>query len=125
MIYLTEYTKETNGNDKKRSHGEEDTKKSTPTKKAKQQQDVKPVVFDSVEIEASREVDASGGLQQTTEDPNSKLKLRHQVRHQVAVPPSYPYVPISEHKREKEARTYPFTLDPFQDTAISCIDIGR
>ncbi|CAL1193328.1 ATP-dependent RNA helicase DOB1 [Candida parapsilosis] len=118
----TEYTKETNGNDKKRSHGEEDTKKSTPTKKAKQQQDVKPVVFDSVEIEASREVDASGGLQQTTEDPNSKLKLRHQVRHQVAVPPSYPYVPISEHKREKEARTYPFTLDPFQDTAISCID---
>ncbi|CAK9442335.1 uncharacterized protein LODBEIA_P60780 [Lodderomyces beijingensis] len=91
-------------------------------KKAKHQDKIKPVVFDSVEIEASREVDAAGGFQQTTDDANTKLKLRHQVRHQVAVPPGYPYVPISEHKRQNEARTYPFTLDPFQDTAISCID---
>ncbi|KAI5949309.1 MTR4 [Candida jiufengensis] len=109
--------------DSKKRRNEDDLQSKEPiTKKSKQQQEVKPVVFDSVEIEASREVEASGGLQQTTEDPNSKLKLRHQVRHQVAVPPSYPYIPISEHKRVNDARTYPFTLDPFQDTAISCID---
>ncbi|KAI5959944.1 MTR4 [Candida pseudojiufengensis] len=107
---------------RKRSNEEENNQKQPTTKKSKQQQEIKPVVFDSVEIEASREIEASGGLQQTVSDDTSKLKLRHQVRHQVAVPPSYPYIPISEHKRENDARTYPFTLDPFQDTAISCID---
>lgn len=83
-----------------------------------------PVVKDAVEIEASREVAASAGLlpSDQKEEDARKLKLKHQVRHQVAIPPDYPYVPIGEHVRTKEARTYPFTLDPFQDTAISCID---
>lgn len=87
-----------------------------------------PVVADDLEIEASREVDASLGLMnKSTEavsnsDESSKVKLKHQVRHQVAVPPNYNYIPIGQHKRKEEARTYPFTLDPFQDTAISCID---
>jgi ATP-dependent RNA helicase DOB1 len=45
------------------------------------------------------------------------------VRHQVAVPPNYPYTPISKHVPPKEpARTYPFKLDPFQEHAISCIE---
>ncbi|CAI5760464.1 unnamed protein product [Candida verbasci] len=106
----------------KRKHEDDngvEEKSKDQLKKVKQE--VKPVVFDSVEIEASREVEASQGLQGTSTQ-DGKLKLRHQVRHQVAIPPSYPYIPISEHKREKQARTYPFTLDPFQDTAISCID---
>ncbi|CDK28150.1 unnamed protein product [Kuraishia capsulata CBS 1993] len=90
----------------------------------KDKKTVNPVVADSLEIEASREVKASSGLLggDTTEDGKGPVKLSHQVRHQVAVPPDYPYIPISEHKRVNEARTYPFTLDPFQDTAISCID---
>lgn len=85
---------------------------------------VNPVVSDAVEIEALREVAPSAGLLAPESEylDKSGLKLKHQVRHQVAIPPDYPYVPIGEHKREKEARTYPFTLDPFQDTAISCID---
>ncbi|CAX40855.1 DEAD-box ATP-dependent RNA helicase, putative [Candida dubliniensis CD36] len=96
---------------------------SSNKKKQKQAEDIKPVVFDSVEIETSREVKPSEGLSNSaTTDPDNKLKLKHQIRHQVAIPPSYPYVPIGEHKRKHEARTYPFTLDPFQDTAISCID---
>lgn len=46
-----------------------------------------------------------------------------QVRHQVAVPSDYDYTPISQHVRPKDpARTYPFTLDPFQSTSISCIE---
>ena len=105
--------------------------------KSKQKnKDLVPVVADDLEIEASREVDASAGLLPATEGDNvkstdlttndsnnsNKVKLKHQVRHQVAVPPNYDYVPIGQHKRKDEARTYPFTLDPFQDTAISCID---
>ncbi|SCV02695.1 LAME_0H04258g1_1 [Lachancea meyersii CBS 8951] len=94
----------------------------------KKKSDVVPVVADSFEQEASREVKASNGLGagdagQLEED--GKVKLSHQVRHQVALPPNYNYLPIGEHKRTNEARTYPFTLDPFQDTAISCIDRGE
>lgn len=89
---------------------------------------VVPVVADSFEQEQSREVEASKGLTNaaTTQlEEDGKVKLKHQVRHQVALPPNYDYKPIGEHKRVNEARTYPFTLDPFQDTAISCIDRGE
>jgi ATP-dependent RNA helicase DOB1 len=42
---------------------------------------------------------------------------------QVAIPPDYPYVPVSEHKRlDPPARTYKFELDPFQFVATSCIE---
>jgi ATP-dependent RNA helicase DOB1 len=42
---------------------------------------------------------------------------------QVAVPPSYPYVPIAQHKRlDPPARTYKFELDPFQHVSTSCIE---
>lgn len=97
---------------------------SAPAKKqTTKPKDIKPVVFDSVEIEASRDVARSDGLEtKPQEAADEKIKLRHQVRHQVAVPPDYPYTPIGQHKRTNEARTYPFVLDPFQDTAISCID---
>lgn len=103
---------ETNGDHKKQDKSDEKKQSN-------------PVVRDAVEIEASREVAPSAGLLAAEAEKDtdaSKLKLKHQVRHQVAIPPDYPYVPIQEHKRTNEARTYPFTLDPFQDTAISCID---
>lgn len=90
---------------------------------AKEPSKANAVVSDALEIEALREVAPSTGLLAAPEQTEgSGLKLKHQVRHQVAIPPDYPYVPIGEHKRTVEARTYPFTLDPFQDTAISCID---
>lgn len=111
-----------NGNGLKRSADEvkdsENTKKQDTTKLAKKSN---PVVKDALEIEALREVAASSGLLAAAPEETG-LKLKHQVRHQVAIPPDYPYIPIGQHKRTKEARTYPFTLDPFQDTAISCID---
>ena len=81
----------------------------------------KPMVVDEVEIEAKREVAASAGLTGTAE-AGSRLELRHQVRHQVAVPPGYPYVPIANHvPPAKPAREYKFTLDPFQQVSVHAI----
>ncbi|KAJ3487289.1 hypothetical protein NLI96_g3645 [Meripilus lineatus] len=81
----------------------------------------KPVVVDEVEIEAKREVAASAGLMGAVE-AGSRLELRHQVRHQVAVPPGYPYIPISDHvPPAKPAREYKFTLDPFQQVSVHAI----
>ncbi|RPD65355.1 antiviral helicase [Lentinus tigrinus ALCF2SS1-7] len=80
-----------------------------------------PVVVDEVEIEAKREVAASAGLTGAVE-AGSRLELRHQVRHQVAVPPGYPYIPIADHvPPEKPAREYKFTLDPFQQVSVYAI----
>ncbi|KAI0718441.1 antiviral helicase [Cerioporus squamosus] len=80
-----------------------------------------PVVVDEVEIEAKREVAASAGLTGAVE-AGSRLELRHQVRHQVAVPPGYPYVPIANHvPPEKPAREYKFVLDPFQQVSVHAI----
>ncbi|EIN05504.1 antiviral helicase [Punctularia strigosozonata HHB-11173 SS5] len=82
----------------------------------------KPVVVDEFETEAKREVDASAGLTGASVEEGSRLELRHQVRHQVAVPPGYPYVPISQHvPPAKPARTYKFTLDPFQQVSVHAI----
>lgn len=44
------------------------------------------------------------------------------VRHQVAVPSGYNYVPISKHvPPAKPAREYKFTLDPFQQVSVHAI----
>lgn len=75
--------------------------------------------LDSFEKTAEREVDdAENGVASS----DGKVKLQHQVRHQVAVPPNYNYVSISEHVIEDPARVYPFTLDPFQAVSIQSID---
>lgn len=82
-----------------------------------------PVVADSFETEASRQVKASGGLQGDASKEGEHVILSHQVRHQVALPPSYPYVPIASHQPPAEpARTYPFTLDPFQKVSVASIE---
>lgn len=84
---------------------------------------IAPVVADTFEEETSRSVANIAGLQGKTSEEGEKLVLSHQVRHQVAVPPNYPYVPISQHKPPADpARTYPFTLDPFQRVAVSSIE---
>jgi ATP-dependent RNA helicase DOB1 len=56
---------------------------------------------------------------------NDELVISHKVRHQVALPDNYPYVPMSSHKpMDPPARIYPFTLDPFQRVAIQSIERG-
>ncbi|KAG1733850.1 ATP-dependent RNA helicase [Suillus paluster] len=80
-----------------------------------------PVVVDEFETEAKREMAASGGLTGSVE-AGSRLELRHQVRHQVAIPPGYHYVPIAQHvPPQKPAREYKFTLDPFQQVSVFAI----
>ncbi|KAJ5112268.1 rRNA-processing arch domain-containing protein [Penicillium argentinense] len=75
-----------------------------------------PVVADSFETEQERQL-ASGGLSQDT-----GIVVSHQVRHQVAIPPNYPYVPISQHQPPANpAKSYAFTLDPFQQVAVYSI----
>ncbi|KAK6535136.1 ATP-dependent RNA helicase mtr4 [Orbilia ellipsospora] len=84
-----------------------------------------PVVTDSFETEQKREVAASAGLTSQSVE-GAAVVLSHQVRHQVALPPDYPYVPISEHRApETPARTYSFKLDPFQAVSIASIERGE
>jgi ATP-dependent RNA helicase DOB1 len=80
-----------------------------------------PVVTDDFEQEAEREVAATSGFAKVEE--GEKMKLVHQVRHQVALPKDYPYIPISSHvPADPPARTYKFTLDPFQRVAVNSIE---
>lgn len=91
------------------------------SKKQRRDLEPEPVVADAFETEQSREVAASAGLQATKD--SGAVVLSHQVRHQVALPPDYDYVPISEHRApETPARTWPFTLDPFQQVSIASIE---
>ena len=96
-------------------------KSAQVSKRQKRDTEAAPVVTDAFETEQSRELDASAGLQGIQKD-GSKVVLAHQVRHQVALPPDYDYVRISEHVPPAEpAKTYPFELDPFQQVSISSI----
>jgi ATP-dependent RNA helicase DOB1 len=89
-------------------------------KRLRLQVESEPLVADTFETEQEREVAASAGLQATKE--TAAVILSHQVRHQVALPPNYPYIPISQHKPpDNLARTWPFTLDPFQQVSIASI----
>ncbi|KAL1302744.1 hypothetical protein AAFC00_003096 [Neodothiora populina] len=90
------------------------------SKRVKRDQEPEAVITDDFETEQSREVAAAAGLQ-AQKDGNAVV-LSHQVRHQVALPPDYDYIPISQHvPPEKPARTWPFTLDPFQQVSIASI----
>lgn len=90
-------------------------------KRQRLDQEEAPVVADTFETEQEREIAASNALGGSS-DAAKSVVLSHQVRHQVAVPPNYPYVPISQHKPpENPARTWPFTLDPFQQVAVASI----
>ncbi|KAK9462899.1 rRNA-processing arch domain-containing protein [Lipomyces oligophaga] len=111
---------------KRKLNPDEDTQEdSKQIKSSKNEDEDIPVVADEFEQEASREVNPSAGLESVSQVPlehDGKVKLKHQVRHQVALPPNYPYIPLSQHKPPAEAaRVYPFTLDPFQANAIASI----
>merc|ERR1711939_529179 len=90
------------------------------TKRRRREEEAEPVVTDAFQTEQSREVAASAGLQAKDD---GALVIQHNIRHQVALPPDYDYVPISQHKPPAEpARTWKFTLDPFQQVSIASIE---
>ncbi|KAF9132615.1 ATP-dependent RNA helicase mtr4 [Mortierella sp. 14UC] len=83
-----------------------------------------PVVTDSFEQDLEREVASAAGLMPSAEGAN--VVLSHSVRHQVALPPNWDYTPISQHIPENPpARSYPFTLDPFQKLSTYSIERGE
>ncbi|KAL4809033.1 rRNA-processing arch domain-containing protein [Aspergillus unguis] len=93
-------------------------------KRLRLEEEPEPVVADLFETAQEREIAGAQGLQ--AEKEAGPVVLSHQVRHQVAIPPKYPYVPISQHKPpENPARVWPFTLDPFQQVAVSSIERGE
>ena len=93
-------------------------------KRQRREAEAEPLVTDTFETQQSTEIAASAGLQAAKE--GTTVVLSHQVRHQVSLPPDYNYVPISEHKPpEKPARTYNFTLDPFQQVSIASVERGE
>ncbi|KAF9511630.1 hypothetical protein BS47DRAFT_1372965 [Hydnum rufescens UP504] len=96
---------------------------SRPSKRARRY-DPFPVVVDEFETLANREIPVNPGLTAAVDpDAGQSLLLTHQVRHQVAVPPFYNYIPISQHVSPTEpARVYPFKLDPFQQVSVYAIE---
>lgn len=89
--------------------------------KRRRKDEADPVVTDSFQTEASRELTQAQGLQATKE--TGALVLQHNIQHQVSLPPDYDYVPISQHvPPEKPAREWPFELDPFQKVSIASIE---
>ncbi|KAI1471459.1 antiviral helicase [Daldinia caldariorum] len=103
---------------------EDATSENHGDSKRRRKNDVaEPVLTDTFETAESREVAAAAGFAPTKEE--ASLVLSHNIQHQVALPPDldYEYVPLSEHKPpENPARTWPFTLDPFQRLSISSIE---
>ena len=62
-------------------------------------------------------------LEKEASTTSGQVKISHNIKHQVALPQNYDYIPLSEHDApEVPARVYPFVLDDFQATAISAIE---
>lgn len=59
------------------------------------------------------------------ESSEDSIILSHQVRHEVAIPSGFPYVPLPREPCQNPARVYPFKLDPFQAVSIACIERGE
>ncbi|KAI9364963.1 rRNA-processing arch domain-containing protein [Zopfochytrium polystomum] len=99
------------------------SKPQKPPAQQQQQQQGKKAQQGAKESNGAAAVDPSASSAPTPAAGGKvNMSIRHSVRHQVAIPPDYDYVPITEHVPPAvPARTYPFTLDPFQTTAIHAI----
>ncbi|KAJ2783574.1 ATP-dependent RNA helicase mtr4 [Coemansia javaensis] len=84
------------------------------------------IVLDSFEEDLRREIKPAGLDTSAADKETGNVVLSHSVRHQVAIPPGYKYVPLSQRPPiANPARTYPFALDPFQQASVQCIDSGE
>ncbi|KAJ2701862.1 ATP-dependent RNA helicase mtr4 [Coemansia sp. IMI 203386] len=80
------------------------------------------LVLDAFEEDLQREIKPAGLDTSAADKETGNVVLSHSVRHQVAIPPGYAYVPLAQRPQiEHPARTYPFTLDPFQAASVQCI----
>lgn len=84
----------------------------------------------SMSVDGNSEVVADVTTTQVPDQPVNPAKAamearRHEVRHEVALPSAnyHDYTPLTDWIPPRPpARTYPFTLDPFQHLATRCID---
>lgn len=97
-----------------------DDKPRSESKRARIAEAPEPVVADT--FEAEEQVEHQFAANEASQQQDGPLVVSHQVRHQVSIPPDYPYVPLSQHKQPDDpAKTYSFTLDPFQQLAVNSI----
>ncbi|KAG5437942.1 hypothetical protein PCANB_000288 [Pneumocystis canis] len=114
--------------DKMNSLDTDEISKNKKIKLSEQEIENHLIVTDSFETQGTFEVPKSSGLIDIEEHSKNGLEslsmtLSHQVRHQVALPANYNYIPISQHVPPAEpARKYEFKLDPFQQVAIASIE---
>lgn len=103
--------------------GEPNAAEESQDTKRRRKDAAPPVMADTFETAQSREVAAAAGFAASKDE--AALVLSHNIQHQVALPPDLDteYIPLSEHKPPEEpAKTWPFTLDPFQRLSISSIE---
>lgn len=94
-------------------------------RRKKEGEDAPPVMTDTFQTAASRELAPAAQLVQAEKEEEGAIVLSHNIQHQVALPPDldYEYTPLSEHKPPAEpARTWPFKLDPFQSLSVASIE---
>ncbi|KAJ2857986.1 ATP-dependent RNA helicase mtr4 [Coemansia erecta] len=83
-------------------------------------------VTDAFSEDLRREIKPAGLDTSAVDKETGSLVLSHSVRHEVAVPAGCAYVPLAQRPRiSRPARTYAFTLDPFQAASVQCIHDGE
>ncbi|KAJ2358910.1 ATP-dependent RNA helicase mtr4 [Coemansia sp. RSA 2618] len=81
------------------------------------------IVLDSFEEDLQHKIKPAGLDTSAADKDTGNVVLSHSVRHQVAIPPDYNYVPLFQRPKIADpARTYPFELDPFQQASVQCIN---
>ncbi|CAO3570039.1 unnamed protein product [Mortierella alpina] len=82
-----------------------------------------PTVADSFESDLVQVVDSAVDPLTAEVPTEEKCLVPHKVRHDVALPPDWDYVPLSEHiPLAPPAKTYSFALDEFQKLATYSIE---
>ncbi|KAJ2742705.1 ATP-dependent RNA helicase mtr4 [Coemansia sp. BCRC 34301] len=109
---------------KERADSDSDSDSDTAGKRVRVDKKRMPeaIVLDSFSEDLQRSVKPAGLDTSAADKETGTLVLSHSVRHQVSIPSDYQYVPLSQRPAISDpARTYPFTLDPFQQASIQCI----
>ncbi|KAF9929251.1 ATP-dependent RNA helicase mtr4 [Mortierella alpina] len=101
-----------------------DTDDTHPQNKKPRSYSPMPTVTDSFESEQVVMIPSAAGLLAPAGAPREEIShVPHKVRHDVALPPNWDYVPLSEHiPLEPPARQYSFELDEFQTLAKYSIE---
>ncbi|KAF9280461.1 ATP-dependent RNA helicase mtr4 [Mortierella alpina] len=100
-----------------------DADDTNPQSKKPRSHSPMPTVTDSFESELVQEIDVASNMLAVELPSQERHFVPHKVRHDVALPPNWDYVPLSQHiPLEPPAKIYPFELDEFQKLAKYSIE---